>query len=291
MLLLKISRYARNDTLLQTKKKTLRFFVKVPFFWEEMQPFCKIFLVFCSAFPTFSLACNFISILMPKMNKFIQILEKRKYELLLLALIQHLFIGIVLSDLPFYVKVIWPINMVILGFASVGVFVGKGRWKRIIKNILFLLALLCPLILPILGQFITFMPILNVIYVLFFALIFWEIMKFLVRPNYINIDVISAAACGYFLLLEIGVFALQGFHYINPNSFKGLDISNPAATYMDLVYFCSITLTSIGFGDILPNTHYTKLITSFLGIVGQFYLAVLVGILISKYSSTTEDTK
>lgn len=224
------------------------------------------------------------------MNKFIQFSEERKYELLLFALIQHLFIGVILSDLPFYVKVIWPINMVLLGIASVGVFVGKGKWKRIIKNSLFLLALLCPILLQFLGQFAVFMPILNIIYVLFFFFIFLEIIKFLVRPSYINIDVISAAACGYFLLLEIGVFALQGFHYINPASFKGIDTSNPAATYMDLVYFCSITLTSIGFGDILPNTHYTKLVTSFLGIVGQFYLAVLVGILISKYSSKTENT-
>ncbi len=54
---------------------------------------------------------------------------------------------------------------------------------------------------------------------------------------------------------------------------------------MDLDYFCSVTLTSIGFGDIAPSACFTKLITSFFGIVGQFYSVVLVGILISKFSS------
>ena len=58
-----------------------------------------------------------------------------------------------------------------------------------------------------------------------------------------------------------------------------------SAVYMDLVYFNSITLTSIGYGDLTPGTHYTKLITAFIGIVGQFYSVVLVGILISKFSS------
>jgi hypothetical protein len=67
-------------------------------------------------------------------------------------------------------------------------------------------------------------------------------------------------------------------------------MSSPSAVYMDLVYFCSITMTSIGFGDILPNNHVTKLITSLFGIIGQFYSVVLVGILISKFTaSRTED--
>nr|WP_290933249.1 hypothetical protein [Haliscomenobacter sp.] len=40
-----------------------------------------------------------------------QFLQQRKYELLLFALVQHLFIGIFLQNLPLYTKVIWPINM------------------------------------------------------------------------------------------------------------------------------------------------------------------------------------
>ena len=73
--------------------------------------------------------------------------------------------------------------------------------------------------------------------------------------------------------------------YQNPQSFKGIDFSSPAQTYIDLVYFSSVTLTSIGFGDITPNAYNTKLITSFFGIAGQFYSVVLVGILISKFTS------
>lgn len=57
---------------------------------------------------------------------------------------------------------------------------------------------------------------------------------------------------------------------------------------MDLVYFSSITLTSIGFGDITPSSYHTKLITAFFGIAGQFYVVVLVGILISKFSSKSD---
>ena len=54
-------------------------------------------------------------------------LNLHKYEILLIALIQHLFVGIFLKDMSFYTKVIWPINILILGFASVGVFIEKGK--------------------------------------------------------------------------------------------------------------------------------------------------------------------
>jgi hypothetical protein len=212
-------------------------------------------------------------------------LHHRKYELLLFALIQHLFIGIFLSDLAFYTKVIWPINMLILGAASVGVFIEKGHWKNLIQKTLFLLVLALPIGLSFLGNSRPYFLFLNIAYVVFFLFIFWEVLRYLIKPSYINTDVISASACGYFLLIEISTFLLQFFVVQNPQSFKGIDGSLSALTYMDLVYFSSITLTSIGFGDILPNTYYTKLITSFFGIAGQFYSVVLVGIIISKFTS------
>jgi len=179
--------------------------------------------------------------------------------------------------------------MLVLGVASTGVFSEKGVWKRIIKNILFLLVLILPIGLTFWGKNTYYLIFLNVGYIIFFLFIFGEVFKFLIKPSYINTDIISASACGYFLLIEISTFLLQLLVYQNPHSFKGINFSNSAETYIDLVYFSSITLTSIGFGDITPNTHNTKLITSFFGIAGQFYSVVLVGILISKFTSFNSD--
>ena len=222
------------------------------------------------------------------MRSIYQFLFKHKYELLLIALIQHLFIGIFLRDLLIYTRIIWLINMVILGVASVGLFVEKGRRKNLIRKVLFFIVLALPMGLTIFGSNAVYLATLSLVYAIFFLFILWEVLKFLVKPSYINSDIISASACGYFLLIEISTFLLQFIIYQNPQSFKGVDYSNIASTYIDLVYFSSITLTSIGFGDIIPTAHYTKLLTSFFGITGQFYSVVLVGILISKFSSKTE---
>jgi hypothetical protein len=208
-----------------------------------------------------------------------------KYEILLFTLIQHLYIGIFVSNLQFYTKVLWPFNMILLGIASIGIFADKGKLENSIKNILLVLVVIFPIGLPFLGQYSTFIYALYISYILFFGFIFYELMRFLVKPGYINGDLISASFYGFFLLIEISVFLFSLLNFNNPQAFKGVDSSFIALTFIDMVYFSSITLTTIGYGDILPNTYSTKLLAALFGILGQFYSVVLIGILISKFSS------
>lgn len=128
----------------------------------------------------------------------------------------------------------------------------------------------------------------SVFYCLFFGVIFVEIIRFLIKPSYINADIISAAACGYFLLIEIIVFLLQSFYYHDPTVLSNMTGTQPAEVYMDMVYFSSVTITSIGYGDISPTAHSTRLIVSLFGVVSQFYAVVLVGILISKFTAAQD---
>ena len=222
------------------------------------------------------------------MNTLKRHLQEWKYELLLFGLMQHLFFGILLTDLETYTRIVWPVNMLVLGIAGFGVFMGKGRWKNLAKNILFVVVLALPLSLSLQDDFPFFMTIVSVIYVIYFIFILWEVINFLIKPSYINLDIISAAGCGFFLLIELTVFVLSALFYIDPNSISGIDQSSMAATYVDLVYLSTITQTTIGFGDITPSAPNTKLVISLFGLIGQFYTVVLVGTLISKFNSNNK---
>ncbi|MDX2134219.1 MAG: potassium channel family protein [Saprospiraceae bacterium] len=214
-----------------------------------------------------------------------QFLYHHKYEVLLVALLQHLFIGMFFFHLPTYSNALMTFNMSVVGVASLGVFAGRSRYTKGLRNLLFVLILLITISDGIWRSHPPFMIAFSGVYGLFFALIFREVMRFLFRPGYINQDVLLASLCGYFLLIEVSAFVLMMLYLHNPTSFKGVDNGSPGSVFFDLVYFACITLATIGYGDITPNLHYTKLLAAFLGIVGQFYIVVLMGIMISKFSS------
>jgi hypothetical protein len=133
-------------------------------------------------------------------------IQNWKYELLLIALIQHLYIGIFIQNLIFYTEILWPINMILLGIASVGIFADKGKLENHIRNVLLFFVVIFPIGLPVFGHIAAFVWALYITYILFFGFIFYELMRFLIKPGYINGDLISACFCGFFLLIEIAAF-------------------------------------------------------------------------------------
>ncbi len=118
-----------------------------------------------------------------------------------------------------------------------------------------------------------------VITFLFFGLVFIRLMQYVFQPKSVSINDVLALSSGYLIL---GVIAAPFFFVIDmqlENAFsipKGVD-------FYDLLYFSYITLTGVGYGDIVPVHQLAKSLALCVGIIGQLYLAILVGIIIGKY--------
>lgn len=224
------------------------------------------------------------------MQKISDFLQKRRYEFLLFSLLMHLFNAVFFVHFDTYTYWVWPFNMLLLGIASFGIFAERGAVLRWIKNILFFAVMFSTILaIGVRHPSVATMTVLNVVYVAFYVMIFIEVLRFLTKPGYINTDLIVAAICGYLLLIEVGVFSMQYVFYIIPHSFKGIDTSGKSQVFTDMVYYCTITITGIGFGDITPAHHLSKSLTGIIAIFGQFYQVVLVGLIISKYSSKKQE--
>jgi voltage-gated potassium channel Kch len=74
---------------------------------------------------------------------------------------------------------------------------------------------------------------------------------------------------------------------LNPGSFRESEhVSAPlqeeGRQYFTLAYFSLVTLTSVGYGDIIPGSGIVRSLAVVEAIIGQFYIAVLIGELIGK---------
>lgn len=207
-----------------------------------------------------------------------------RYRLLVLGLLQHLFIGIVMPDIEIYGLVFWPMGMVLLALASVPVLSSTRGLLYWVER-----ALAAGLVLVIglpLAQGISArsMFVVSVVYIAFFILLSRQVLRFLLRHERTDLEVVFASVAGYLLILEVGIFGSQALVFSLPGAFAGIDAERIDMVYLDVVYFCSMTITSIGYGDIAPVHYIARLWTSLLGIAGQLYVVLLMGILVSRYS-------
>lgn len=111
-------------------------------------------------------------------------------------------------------------------------------------------------------------------------------MRQIAIGNNLSANRIIGAVCVYLMLGVIWALCYALLETIVPGSFEGIAEHAASASWNpDWVYFSFVTLTTLGYGDILPQTFSARTLSYFEAIVGQFYLAVLVAGLVGAYLS------
>jgi hypothetical protein len=207
-----------------------------------------------------------------------------RFEGLLFALLMVIF-NKIFFEAAFYSSCVWEGNMVLLGIASLGIFREQKLFWRIVKNTLFLLVIIVPIFSTEIFSSYSLTLSALIAYVLFYVLIFTEVLRQITQKAEVTLSIILGSLCGFLLLVIISVFGFLLQNHFEPDSFNGIKGDSVSETYHQFAYFGIITLTTIGFGDITPATDNARLLTAFWGVVGQFYMVGIVGIIISKFTS------
>jgi voltage-gated potassium channel len=130
---------------------------------------------------------------------------------------------------------------------------------------------------------------------LFFGLTNSALVRALYRQKTLTFDSIYAAFCGY-LIVGLAFSHLYCFaDELSPGAFHGgvahlcshLDDGN----YFSFIYFSLVTLATVGGADLTPAIPATRALKAVEAIFGQFYIAVLIGGLISKLVSQALDER
>jgi len=125
--------------------------------------------------------------------------------------------------------------------------------------------------------------------ILFFGYIVFVFLTSIFKTKKITSDLIYGSVCIYFLMGIGWSFIYSLAEVIRPGSFElssivqGTEITayDTHSIFPHFIYFSFTTLTTLGYGDILPKTLSSKFLTSLEAITGQFYVAVLVARLVA----------
>ncbi len=115
---------------------------------------------------------------------------------------------------------------------------------------------------------------------LFLIYIVGNVVLDMMRQRSVTLFTLLQAVNGY-LLMGIMFISLVVFcEHTFPGSYllKGEES-------MDLVYYTLVTLTTVGYGDITPQIPVAKSLSMIIAISGQFYIAVVVAIIVGKFAS------
>jgi hypothetical protein len=125
----------------------------------------------------------------------------------------------------------------------------------------------------------------------FFVAVACKIVASIFTSQELTLDSIVGAICGYLLLGVAWALIYAMIHAANPESFR---FSEPAGPRIDraevsrnvFIYYSFITLSTVGYGDVIPLSDGARTLAWVEAITGQLYLAVLIAGLVSAWVAT-----
>lgn len=127
------------------------------------------------------------------------------------------------------------------------------------------------------------------LFTVYYGLLFYSFIFQIQHAHRVSTNVLYAT---FSLYLIIGLFwgSLYALlNQISPGSYSGLLLDNLQNTSHNFNYFSFVTLTTLGYGDITPQTAGAASLCQLEAIVGQFYTAVVVAWLVGMHVSSKHD--
>jgi hypothetical protein len=114
----------------------------------------------------------------------------------------------------------------------------------------------------------------------------------------VNAQVILESIIGYLLIGIVFAVVVAVIGHLDPAAFsfttrRSADTAI-AADFSEDLYFTNITLATVGYGDMLPMKPYARSLATLIGMSGQLYIAIIIAMLVGKFSSqppTTRETR
>ena len=171
-------------------------------------------------------------------------------------------------------------NILLLSVFLTGAFSTSNKWLVILSISLFSIHLFLRVVR--LGDNPYSFYILENVIAIANTLLFIIInLQHLFRDQSINAYRIIGAINVYLLIALMGALVLEVIHAIVGSSIAGnVQLQGNDIDYIHFMYFSLSSLTTVGFGDIYPVNVVTKMLVTFLSVMGILFPAVVISRLV-----------
>jgi hypothetical protein len=169
-----------------------------------------------------------------------------------------------------------------------------ARESRIITRILIVLAIVWMIVGAIYAFNVTNIAAQLATYgafAVYQAMIAWVLLRYIFRARRVSSDVLYAAVTVYILIGAIyvpvyGILENLTFSLTGTNAFKdALVAAGQPVPWQSFLYYSYVTLTTMGYGDILPATMWARSAAISEAVMGVMYTAIIVSRLVALYIS------
>lgn len=126
-------------------------------------------------------------------------------------------------------------------------------------------------------------PLASVLAAIFLFLAVGLILAHLASQKEVTRDMIMGAICAYFLLGFGWAHLFFLFESSSPGAFA-LPVEN-AGDLLNFIYYSFVTLTTLGYGDVVPISSHARSLAVLEAAMGQLYIAVTIARLVGMHIS------
>jgi hypothetical protein len=205
---------------------------------------------------------------------------ENNFTYLCIGLITFLFSAAIVKDFPnTWGEDIFSFVSILMLMVSIKSIKTEIAWKGIVYVLIALLV-----VFIVISKFFVLpaIPYLMLLVLFFFFMgSFNSSYKKILFEGKVDKNKIVGSISLYLLLgliwTVIYLFLLQ----INTHAFSGIEAATWQENFSTVAYYSFVTLTTLGYGDILPKSHLAEFFAYLEAIIGVFYMAIIVATLIS----------
>ena len=129
--------------------------------------------------------------------------------------------------------------------------------------------------------------------VIFFLVIVISLIRQIAIAKNVTAGVILGSMVGYLLIGLIYSTVIAFILHHDPGAFSNQQITKDVTESGNAsvsLYIGFVSLATLGFGDIVPLKPYTRSLAIWIAVSGQFYIAIIVALLVGKFSARKKTT-